>query len=190
MRCTAAARPEGYSWLDLLDESYNRFAWHGPNLTQALRGVDATQANWRPPSFPRPCPGTSPKSRAMWRTSCGIVVSVSWENGGPLLGEIQRTFPLSDALDEVWTNLIGLLDESYNLLRQAVSETTLARLAEMSPSLTPQEMDVLQRRLRCCLPQRVPRGPDRLAAEEARHVDGMAAVTNTIAASASASHQP
>ena len=118
--------------LDLLDESYNRFAWHGPNLTQALRGVDATQANWRPSS-----------AEAMpWNIAeivrhvedvmrhCGF--SLLGRSGGPFLGEIQRTFPLPDLLDEVWTNVIGLLDESYNLLRQAVSETTLARLAEMS----------------------------------------------------------
>ncbi len=135
MRCTAAARPEGYSWLDLLDESYNRFAWHGPNLTQALRGVDATQANWRPPSAEAMPWNIAEIARHVEDVMRHCGFSLVGRTGGPLLGEIQRTFPLPDALDEVWTNLIGLLDEPTTCFWQAVSETTLARLAEMSPSL-------------------------------------------------------
>jgi hypothetical protein len=34
--------------LTLLDEAYERHTWHGPNLKQALRGVTAKQAAWRP----------------------------------------------------------------------------------------------------------------------------------------------
>jgi uncharacterized damage-inducible protein DinB len=32
----------------LLEEGYKRSAWHGPNLQQALKGVSAKQAAWRP----------------------------------------------------------------------------------------------------------------------------------------------
>jgi hypothetical protein len=32
----------------LLDEAYEKKTWHGPNLKQALRGVNAKQAAWRP----------------------------------------------------------------------------------------------------------------------------------------------
>jgi hypothetical protein len=32
----------------LLDEAYEKRTWHGPNLKQALRGVTAKQAAWRP----------------------------------------------------------------------------------------------------------------------------------------------
>jgi hypothetical protein len=32
----------------LLDESYWRKTWHGPNLRQSLKGVTAKQAAWRP----------------------------------------------------------------------------------------------------------------------------------------------
>ncbi len=35
--------------VDLLRESYDRPAWHGPNLRAALRGVDARTALVRPP---------------------------------------------------------------------------------------------------------------------------------------------
>lgn len=34
--------------LNVLEEGYAKKAWHGPNLKQALRGVTATEAAWRP----------------------------------------------------------------------------------------------------------------------------------------------
>ncbi len=34
--------------LHLLDEAYEKPSWHGPNLSQSLRGVTAKQAAWRP----------------------------------------------------------------------------------------------------------------------------------------------
>ena len=34
--------------LKLLDEAYEKKTWHGPNLKQAIRGVSAKQAAWRP----------------------------------------------------------------------------------------------------------------------------------------------
>jgi hypothetical protein len=34
--------------LALLDEAFQKKTWHGPNLRQALKGVTAKQAAWRP----------------------------------------------------------------------------------------------------------------------------------------------
>ncbi len=34
--------------MTLLAQGYERSAWHGPNLRQALKGVSAKQAAWRP----------------------------------------------------------------------------------------------------------------------------------------------
>jgi hypothetical protein len=34
--------------LTLLDQAYEKSAWHGPNLKQSIRGVTAKQAAWRP----------------------------------------------------------------------------------------------------------------------------------------------
>lgn len=34
--------------LRLLDEAFDRRAWHGPNLRGSLRGLSARQAAWRP----------------------------------------------------------------------------------------------------------------------------------------------
>jgi hypothetical protein len=36
--------------LALLDEAYEKKTWHGPNLKQAIKGVTAKQAAWRPGS--------------------------------------------------------------------------------------------------------------------------------------------
>ena len=34
--------------LALLDEAYKKKTWHGPNLRQSIKGVNAKQAAWRP----------------------------------------------------------------------------------------------------------------------------------------------
>lgn len=34
--------------LGLLDEAFDKKAWHGPNLRGAVRGVAADEAAWRP----------------------------------------------------------------------------------------------------------------------------------------------
>jgi DinB family protein len=34
--------------LAMLDEGYHKKTWHGPNLRQAIKGVSAKQAAWRP----------------------------------------------------------------------------------------------------------------------------------------------
>jgi DinB superfamily len=34
--------------LNMLDEAYEKRTWHGPNLKQSIRGVNAKQAAWRP----------------------------------------------------------------------------------------------------------------------------------------------
>lgn len=34
--------------LTILEEGYEKKAWHGPNLKQSLKGVTAEQAAWRP----------------------------------------------------------------------------------------------------------------------------------------------
>jgi uncharacterized damage-inducible protein DinB len=47
-RIEYAADAELRHLLQLVDESYERKAWHGPNLRGSLRGIDAVQAAWRP----------------------------------------------------------------------------------------------------------------------------------------------
>ena len=39
--------PEIAELLRLIDEGYEKRAWHGPNLRGAVRGLTARQAAWR-----------------------------------------------------------------------------------------------------------------------------------------------
>ena len=41
-------QPEIQVLVDNLDEAFDRKAWHGPNLRNAIRGVTAAEASWRP----------------------------------------------------------------------------------------------------------------------------------------------
>lgn len=45
---SAALHPQLRVFLDVLDEAYEKKAWHGPNLRGSLRGVSAREAAWRP----------------------------------------------------------------------------------------------------------------------------------------------
>jgi len=86
-------------FLDIYDEAFERKAWHGPNLWQSLKGVNAKQAAWRPAAaywkydvrrilekrkrgsfllrgsnfFPRPEPGR--QSESAWREDKAILRS-------------------------------------------------------------------------------------------------------------------
>ena len=48
MKKTLAAAPQIDALLMLLDEAYDKPAWHGPNFRGSIRRVDAAQAIWRP----------------------------------------------------------------------------------------------------------------------------------------------
>ena len=48
--------------LRLIDESYDRKAWHGPNLKGSIRRLSAREAAWRPSPEPIPSP-------SMWCTA-------------------------------------------------------------------------------------------------------------------------
>jgi uncharacterized damage-inducible protein DinB len=43
-----STHPEIRLLLTLLDQGFDRKAWHGPNLHGSLRGLSAEQARWRP----------------------------------------------------------------------------------------------------------------------------------------------
>ena len=122
--------------LDLLQESYDRFAWHGPNLTQALTGVDVEQAGWRPPF----------DGSAVWNIQeivqhvASVMRRCSADLGGTnaalAMGSLDESrTPLPGPRSEnQWRQEVDQLQQSYEMLRQAVSEIAPARLAETSPS--------------------------------------------------------
>ena len=121
--------------LDLLEESFSRFAWHGPSVMAALRGVDIAQASWRPGA----------ESAGSWNIHeiARHIASVMQRCGAELRGQDaagvrqvdRESFPLPDPKnDEDWKAATQFLRDSYEGLRRALLETAATRLSEISPS--------------------------------------------------------
>jgi len=105
--------------LFLLDQCYNRPAWHGPNLNASIRGVGAKQAGWRPQ------PGRhSIAEQAVHAAYWKYVVRrrLRGEKRGSFPLEGSNWFLLPDKLTErAWNDYQQLLAEQHTLLRQAVA---------------------------------------------------------------------
>src|ERR671933_326554 len=104
--------------LDSLRYSYDTFAWHGPNLMQALRGVALQQVCWRPP-----------KEASTWNIReltlhVGDVMQRSAAEifGAPVLREVdRRAFPLVAMPTETeWNETLKFLQQAYATLEQSV----------------------------------------------------------------------
>ena len=105
--------------LRLLDEAYNRAAWHGPNLRVSIRGVTARQAAMRPHAG----------RHNIWEI---VVHAAYWKYvvRRKLLGEKRGTFSLrgsnwfeqpADRSEKAWRADVDLLDREHRLLREAAS---------------------------------------------------------------------
>jgi len=104
--------------LALLDEAFNKQAWHGPNLRGSLRGLSAAQAVHR----------AAPERKNIWEIA---VHAAYWKYAvlRRLTGQKRGSFPLSgsnwfprDAADEsAWKTDLKLLDRIHRELRSAIS---------------------------------------------------------------------
>lgn len=112
--------------LRLLDESYEKSAWQGPNLRGALRGVTAGQAAWRP----------APGRHNVWEL---VLHAAYWKYAvrRMLTGEKRGAFgekgsnwferPVS-ATERAWREDLARLDEEHRRLRAAVAGLSKAAL--------------------------------------------------------------
>lgn len=112
--------PEIEPLLGLLDEGYNRAAWHGPNLRGSIRGVTAREAALRPKSG----------RHNIWEI---VVHAAYWKYTvrRRLLGEKRGSFSLpgsnwfsrpADRSEKAWRADVALLEREHRRLREAVSE--------------------------------------------------------------------
>lgn len=113
----------------LLDEAYNRRAWHGPNLRGSLRALSAADAIWRP----------APKRKNIWEIALhaaywkyAVLRRLSGQKRGsfPLAGS--NWFPRSKAEEARWKADLALLDRIHAYLRAAVADLPAKRL-EIKP---------------------------------------------------------
>ena len=91
--------------LDLLDQGYDKKAWHGPNLRGAIRRVSAQQAAWR-------------SNRARHTIAELVVHSAYWKYKW-----------LSDT---EWRYYVTLLDEHHREVREAIAGFPAAQLQRRS----------------------------------------------------------
>src|SRR5260370_22615487 len=105
--------------LGLLDEAYNRAAWHGPNLRGSIRGLTAREA------------ALSPRAgrHNIWEI---VIHAAYWKYmvRRRLLGEKRGSFSLQgsnwfvrpmDGSEKAWRADIGLLDREHQRLKEAAS---------------------------------------------------------------------
>jgi len=119
MKRSPAQPPLNSALLALLDEAYDKQAWHGPNLRGSLRGIDPQQAAWRPAAG----------RKNIWE----IAVHTSyWKYCARrrLTGEKRGSFPLkgsnwferSDPADRrQWQSDLALLEQMHRELRSVVA---------------------------------------------------------------------
>lgn len=105
--------------LGLLDEAYDRHAWHGPTLRGALRGVSAAQAARRP----------GPGRHNVWELA---VHCAYWKYAvrRRLTGERRGRFPLEgsnwfarpmEVSEKAWKRDLALLASEHRLLRATIA---------------------------------------------------------------------
>jgi hypothetical protein len=111
--------PEIEHLLGLIDEGYNRAAWHGPNLRGSIRGLTAREAALRP----------SGGRHNIWEL---VVHTAYWKYTvrRRLLGEKRGSFSLAgsnffarpvDRSEKAWRADVALLESEHRKLREAVA---------------------------------------------------------------------
>jgi len=120
--------------LQLIDEGFDKKAWHGPNLRGGLRRVDAATAAFRP----------APKRHNIWEHAvhCAYWKYVARRR---LTGEERGSFPLKgsnwfkrpdpavhpDDWDRAWKADLALLDETHRSFRAALAASDPKSLSDV-----------------------------------------------------------
>jgi hypothetical protein len=123
--------------LELLDEAYNKPAWHGPNLRGSIRRLDAAQAAWRP------APGRKniweiTLHAAYWKYTVLRQLTDQKRGSFPLAGSNWFARPQAGGSvpadwEAAWKDDVKLLDRMHRELRIAVASLTRSELAARPP---------------------------------------------------------
>jgi hypothetical protein len=112
--------------LEIIDQAYEKKAWHGPNLRGSIRGLSAQQAAWRP----------APGRHNIWEI---VLHAAYWKYAvrRRLTGEKKGSFPAKgsnwfvrpdESGESDWRKDIELLAESHDSMRDAVAALRPAQL--------------------------------------------------------------
>ncbi len=112
--------------LRLIDESYEKKAWHGPNLKGSFRGLSSLEAAWRPQ------PGRHSIVEnvlhcAYWKYA--VRRRLTGEKRGSFSLKGSNWFAISSPLSSSsWKEFTALLDREHRLMRQTIAEFPPAQL--------------------------------------------------------------
>ncbi len=123
---------EKQTLLTMLDEAYEKAAWHGPNLRGSIRGLSAHEAAWRP----------GKRRHNIWEI---VVHAAYWKYTvrRRLLGEKRGSFPLdgsnffprpgNDRGKKAWRDDVALLARMHKELRIAIAALPDSALDRKAP---------------------------------------------------------
>jgi hypothetical protein len=105
--------------LSIIDEAFEKKAWHGPNLRGALKGVTAEEALWRP----------ARDRHNIWEL---VIHAAYWKYAvrRRILGEKRGAFPIkgsnwiarsSAAQEAEWKKDLKLLRDTHDTMRETIA---------------------------------------------------------------------
>ncbi len=121
--------PEIKLLLNLIDESYEKKTWHGPNLRGSIRGLTAKEAAWRP-SLVRHNIWEIVVHAAYWKYI--VLRRLLGEKRGSFLFKGSNWFKRPERITEkAWREDIILLEDVHRAMREAIAELTSSDLQKI-----------------------------------------------------------
>ena len=122
----ATPKPDIRLLLDMVDQAYDRRAWHGTNLKGSVRGLEPAQAAWRP----------DPQRHNIWEI---VVHAAYWKYAvrRRILGEKRGSFPMKgsnwfhlprEMSEAAWKADRDMLDECHRTMRDAIANIEVRQL--------------------------------------------------------------
>ena len=126
MAATKTASDQRALLLVLIDECYDKTAWHGPNLKSAVRRVTVEEAVWRLR------PGRRNIAEivvhcAYWKYAVRRRITGAKRGSFPLKGSNWFELPAKLTANQ-WREYLSLLDEQHAALRETVARAPWAQL--------------------------------------------------------------
>jgi hypothetical protein len=118
--------PEITLLLKIIDQAFDKQAWHGPTLRGSLRGITAKQALWRPGKG-RPNIWEYALHAAYWKCMVRRRVTGKAEVKFPRKGSNFPQIPKSPN-DVAWKKDIQLLQQEHSLLRETIAALPKGKL--------------------------------------------------------------
>jgi uncharacterized damage-inducible protein DinB len=126
--------------LRLIDQGYDRKAWHGPNLRGAIRRVSPEAAAWRPAEGRR-CIAEIVVHAAYWKYTVRRRLLGEKRGSFPLKGS--NWFPRRVVTAASWADDVMLLEEMHWSMRAAVANLSSADLEMKSAGSKFSNLDLI-----------------------------------------------